>query len=125
MKVLLDTQVLLWWLADSPELGKEARVAIRQGDNTVFVSAASAWEMEIKRALGKLRSPDNLDKTLSSERFLELPVRIVHTTALRQLPPLHRDPFDRLLVAQAKIERLSVITSDPIFARYGIPVIST
>jgi PIN domain nuclease of toxin-antitoxin system len=125
MNLLLDTQALLWWLADSSELGKAARAAIGDGANTVFVSAASAWEMEIKRALGKLRIPDNIEATLAAERFLELPIRIAHTAALRQLPALHRDPFDRLLVAQAKIEALAVVTSDPVFARYQVPVIST
>ncbi len=125
MKLLLDTQALLWWLADSPELSQEARTAIGDGNNTVFVSAASAWEMEIKRALGKLRAPQNLADTLAAERFVELPVRIVHTFGLRSLPPVHRDPFDRLLAAQARIERLFVVTSDPVFARYQVPVIST
>jgi hypothetical protein len=81
--------------------------------------------MEIKSALGKLRVPHDLAEMLVAERFLELPVRIAHTTALRRLPAIHRDPFDWLLVAQAQIEPLSVVTSDAVFARYQVPVIST
>ena len=125
MRLLLDTQALLWWLGDAAELGQAARNAIGDGANTVFVSAASAWEMEIKRVLGKLRSPENLAENLMAERFLELPVRFVHTVVLRALPSLHRDPFDRLLVAQAGVERLTIVTSDPIFARYQVPVLAT
>jgi PIN domain nuclease of toxin-antitoxin system len=123
MKVLLDTQALLWWLSDSPHLGREARSVIADGGTTVYVSAVSAWEMEIKSALGRLRTPDNLEVTLAKERFLELPVRIVHTTALRDLPSLHRDPFDRLLIAQARVEHLILVTSDSVFERYGLPTI--
>jgi PIN domain nuclease of toxin-antitoxin system len=125
MKLLLDTQALLWWLSDSTQLSQAARTAIGDGTNTVFVSAASAWEMEIKSALGKLRVPDNLEETLAKERFFELPIRITHATALRRLPAIHRDPFDRLLIAQAQVESLTVVTSDPVFDRYRIPVVST
>ena len=125
MRLLLDTQALLWWLADSPKLSKPARAAIQEGSNTVYVSAASAWEMEIKSALGKLRAPDDLKATLEAGRFLELPVQIVHTAALRQLPAHHRDPFDRMLVAQAQTENLTVVTSDPVFTIYQVRVIST
>jgi len=124
MKLLLDTQALLWWLSDSPQLGRVARNLVADGGNTVYVSAVSAWEMEIKRALGKLNAPDNIEETVAAERFLELPVRIVHTTALRDLPMVHRDPFDRLLVAQARVEGLSLVTSDPVFERYGVSVIA-
>lgn len=124
MRLLLDTQALLWWLADSPKLGRAARAAIGEGNNTVFVSAASAWEMAIKSALGKLRAPDDLKAALKAERFLELPIQIAHAAALQQLPALHRDPFDRMLVAQARTENLTVVTSDPVFTGYQVPVIS-
>ncbi|HOC01036.1 MAG TPA: type II toxin-antitoxin system VapC family toxin [Verrucomicrobiota bacterium] len=125
MKLLLDTQALLWWLGDSAQLSEAARSAIGDGNNGVFVSAASAWEMEIKRALGKLRTPENLEETLTQERFVELPVRFAHTAALRALPGLHRDPFDRLLIAQATVEGLTIVTSDRTFARYQVPVLAT
>jgi PIN domain nuclease of toxin-antitoxin system len=124
MNLLLDTQALLWWLGDDPQLGTAARGAIADGGNTVFVSAASAWEMEIKRALGKLRTPENLADTLANERFIELPVSFAHAAAIRALPDLHRDPFDRMLIAQAKVERLTIVTSDPMFGRYQTPVLS-
>jgi PIN domain nuclease of toxin-antitoxin system len=125
MKLLLDTQALLWWLAESHQLGRVARSILADGGNTVYVSAVSVWEMEIKRALGKLCAPDNIEETMEAERFLELPVRIAHTTALRDLPSVHRDPFDRLLVAQARVEGLSLVTSDPVFERYGVSLIVT
>jgi PIN domain nuclease of toxin-antitoxin system len=125
MKLLLDTQALLWWLAESHQLGRVARSILADGGNTVYVSAVSVWEMEIKRALGKLCAPDNIEETMAAERFLELPVRIAHTTALRDLPSVHRDPFDRLLVAQARVEGLSLVTSDPVFERYGVSLIVT
>ncbi|HOY58774.1 MAG TPA: type II toxin-antitoxin system VapC family toxin [Verrucomicrobiota bacterium] len=125
MKLLLDTQALLWWLADSAQLSEPARSAIGDGNNTVFVSAASAWEMEIKRGLGKLRTPENLQETLTQERFVELPVRFAHTAALRALPDLHQDPFDRMLIAQATVEGLTVVTSDRTFARYQVPMLAT
>lgn len=125
MKFLLDTQALLWWLGDFAQLSEAARSAIGDGNNTVFVSAASAWEMETKRALGKLRTPENLEEILIEQRFAELPVRFAHTAALRALPGLHRDPFDRMLIAQATVEGLTIVTSDRIFARYQVPVLAT
>jgi PIN domain nuclease of toxin-antitoxin system len=122
MRLLLDTQVVLWWLEGGARLSPPVTAAISSAANAVFVSAASAWEMEIKRALGKLRSPEDLADQLAHHRFLELPVRITHTSTLRRLPTLHRDPFDRLIVAQAIAERLTIVSADPILARYGVQV---
>lgn len=124
MRLLLDTQVVLWWLEGGKQLSAPVTTAIGTAANTVFVSAASAWEMEIKRALGKLRTPDDLAGQLAHHRFLELPVRIAHTTTLRGLPRLHRDPFDRLIVAQAIAERLTIVSADPVLARYGVQVMT-
>src|SRR5262245_22252015 len=123
MRLLLDTQIVLWWLEGGECLSAAAAAAITAAANTVFVSAASAWEMEIKRALGKLRSPEDLAAQLVHHRFLELPVRIAHTSALGRLPMLHRDPFDRLIVAQAIAEQLTIVSADPVLARYGVKVI--
>ena len=101
MNLLLDTQVLVWCLAADRRLRNAARQAIEDDGNRVWVSAASAWEIEIKAALGKLRVPDDLLTQMTAIRFDELPVRIEHAFFLRRLPALHRDPFDRILIAQA------------------------
>lgn len=112
MKLLLDTHVLLWALTTPERLSERTRAAVADPHHAVFVSAASGWEIEIKRALGKLTTPADLEQQLRNRRFLELPVRLRHTTATRDLPPLHRDPFDRILVAQAIVEDLVLVTAD-------------
>jgi PIN domain nuclease of toxin-antitoxin system len=117
--LLLDTHVLIWWLAEPRRLSPGAHAAIADGANLVFVSAASAWEMGIKARLGKLNVPDDLEEQLRRERFTELPVRIAHARESSALPPLHRDPFDRMLVAQSRIESLTLVTADPLVLAYG------
>lgn len=121
MNLLLDTHALLWWLDENPTLSTEARAAIADGSNVVFASAASAWEIVIKSALGKLKSPPDLTKALQASRIEELPVRVSHALALRQLPDHHQDPFDRLLIAQARQERLTIVTRDDRIWRYDVP----
>lgn len=123
MRVLLDTHVLLWALDASP-LSAEAQRVVESTSSTVCVSAASAWEIGIKRALGKLRSPDDLEEQLRLARFVPLPVTVTHGLAVRDLPRLHGDPFDRLLVAQARLEGLTLVTRDARLAEYGVPVLA-
>jgi PIN domain nuclease of toxin-antitoxin system len=118
MKLLLDTHVLLWALASPERLSDSVRAAIANPSHAVLVSAASAWEVEIKASLGKLQVPSDLDRQLVDRGFLELPVRVRHTRALRDLPALHRDPFDRLLVAQAIVEDLVLVTADEALVAY-------
>ncbi|MGH3084870.1 MAG: type II toxin-antitoxin system VapC family toxin [Gaiellaceae bacterium] len=120
MRLLLDTHVLLWWLADDPTLRREAREAIADGESVVVVSAASAWEIAIKRATGRLEAPDDLEAQLERNRFLPLPIAIGHALHAGELPPHHDDPFDRVLVAQAELERLTIVTRDKNIARYGV-----
>lgn len=120
MRLLLDTHVLLWWLADAPELEARARAAIADAANLVYVSAVSVWEIEIKRALGKLRVPADWAKSLNEGAFRRLPVTWEHALRVARLPPIHRDPFDRLLVAQAHVERLTLVTGDATVRRYGV-----
>ena len=120
MKLLLDTHALLWELARPGELAPEARRRLQDPGNTVFVSVASAWEMEIKRALGKLDAPSDLSEQMQRQRFAELPVHLRHIQALKGLPSLHRDPFDRLLVAQALADELVVVTRDARIRAYPI-----
>jgi PIN domain nuclease of toxin-antitoxin system len=124
MRLLLDTHALLWWLADDPELSEEARRLVADPDNLVAVSAASAWEMSIKTALGKLEAPDDLAAELEANRFLPLPIAIDHALHAGRLPLHHRDPFDRMLVAQAELESLAIVTRDVSFEPYAVPTIA-
>jgi len=121
MTLLLDTHVLLWWLDDPEQLSKAAQKAIRDGTNTVYVSAAVAWEIAIKRALGKLDAPENLEEVVKASRLLSLPITIAHALAVRSLPNHHRDPFDRMLIAQALQEGCRLVSRDPVIARYAVP----
>lgn len=123
-RLLLDTHAWLWWLADDAALGRRARDLIASPDNSVFVSAASAWEIAIKKSLGKLKAPGDLEVVIEDEGFDSLPIEIFHAEQAGSLPALHRDPFDRMLVAQAQVEGLAIITSDPVIAAYGVRVIN-
>src|SRR3954447_2242696 len=113
MTLLLDTHVFLWWLENPALLSKAASKTIGDGKNTVYVSAAVAWEISIKKALGKLDAPDDIEAAMAANRFLPLPVTIPHTLAVQLLPDIHRDPFDRLLIAQAKHEEFKLVSRDP------------
>ena len=120
MRLLLDTHVLLWWLADDPLLGEAAREGISAPDSSVFVSAASAWEISIKQALGKLEAPSDLVRQIEVHRFEPLPITVSHAYAAGALPRHHDDPFDRVLVAQARAEGLILVTRDPRMGLYGV-----
>ncbi len=120
MNLLLDTHVLLWWLDDPGQISREALSAIQNQENTVFVSAATAWEIEIKKALGKLDAPDNLDEVIDDCRFYPLSITIKHALAVRELPLHHRDPFDRMLAAQTKVEGLTIVTRDSDVIQYPV-----
>jgi PIN domain nuclease of toxin-antitoxin system len=119
MRLLLDAHALLWWLADDPSLGQPARDLISDAANDVFVSAATVWEISVKRALGKLEAPDDLVGALASEGFKEAPILASDGERAGSLDPHHRDPFDRMLVVQALRLDAAVVTRDPVFAYYG------
>lgn len=123
MKLLLDTHTLLWVLTNDSALSTKARNAVENGANQVFVSAATAWEIAIKRGLGKLRAPGNYLEALEHYRFTPLDITTEHAMAVEFLPPHHSDPFDRLLIAQAKTEGLTVVTRDKWFTDYDVPLI--
>jgi PIN domain nuclease of toxin-antitoxin system len=125
VKLLLDTHVLLWWLDDCPRLGLTARRAIADRGHHVYVSAASVWEASIKESKGLLRLSENFDSKLASEPFLPLPVTHQHARKGARLPVLHKDPFDRLLVAQCQLEHMTLVTQDKMLADYNIPVIES
>ena len=124
MRLLLDTHVLLWALESPSSLRAEARAAIEHPRNPVLVSTASTWEMGIKIALGKLRVPKDLVAQLREKRFTPLPVTVEHGLQVGELPLHHRDPFDRILVAQAQLEGLTIVTRDPRIARYDVQTIA-
>ena len=127
MRVLLDTHVLLWWLFDDLGLSASARALIADPGNAVLVSSASAWEIAIKHRLGKLpeakEAVENLPRLLREARFESLPITVEHALAAGALPGPHRDPFDRMLIAQSRIENLPVLTADPVFGQYSVPVL--
>lgn len=119
MRLLLDTNALLWWLADEG-LTVKAREAIADSANLVAVSAVSAWEISIKKALGKLAAPDDLEHQVQTGGFTPLPITIAHGVAAGQLPRHHDDPFDRMLIAQALAEGLTIVTRDKRFDEYSV-----
>jgi PIN domain nuclease of toxin-antitoxin system len=110
-RFLLDTHVLLWWLDDSPKLGPRCKELIGDQRNEVFVSAATTWEISIKKALGKLEAPEDIDSIVEDEGFSKLPISLYHCQLAGSLPVLHRDPFDRMLIAQAQSDGLILMTS--------------
>ena len=124
MRLLLDTHVLLWWLADMPSLTTGARAAIQDTNNVIAISAVSVWEIAIKRSLGKLQIPDSWCDAIVEEPFEHLPIQFVHCRTVEELPLLHRDPFDRLLVAQAIVEKATLVTFDEDIRRYDVPCLS-
>ena len=122
MNLLLDTHAYLWWLSDSAALGKRARATIADPETLVFVSAASIWEASVKSRLGRLdlKKDADLVAEIAGNEFEELAISARHARQAAALPPHHRDPFDRMLIAQATMEELRVVTRDPVFARYGV-----
>jgi PIN domain nuclease of toxin-antitoxin system len=122
--LLLDTHAVLWWQTDDRRLGRDARKAIASAD-IVWVSAVSGWEASIKMALGRLRLDEKFRLLVAADDFTELPVSFTHTERLLELAPHHGDPFDRLLVAQALVEKATLVTHDRAFEPYGAPVIWT
>jgi PIN domain nuclease of toxin-antitoxin system len=122
VRLLLDTHALLCWLADEG-LTTQALDAIADPANVVVVSAASAWEISIKKALGKLAAPDDLEQQVHAGGFLSLPVSIAHGVAAGQLERHHEDPFDRMLIAQAYAEGLTIVTRDKRFSEYGVTLL--
>ncbi len=127
MKALLDTHTFLWWITDQPRLPQGIRKIIENGENDLLVSAASGWEIMIKFQLGRLILPEEPEAYLMDQiqknAFQTLPIRMQHSLHIRRLPPLHKDPFDRMLIAQAHFESIPILTSDNIIARYPVEVV--
>ena len=121
-RLLLDTHVFLWWREESRRLGREARAAIGAAE-VVFVSAATAWEAAIKIALGRLQLPDTVESGVADSGFEKLPIDFAHAAAAGQLPAHHSDPFDRMLVAQARLETLTLVTHDRHLKPYDVHIL--
>jgi len=123
-RLLLDTHALLWWLAGDRRLPESAQRIIGDETNDIYVSAASAWEIATKLRLGKLHDPEGISVALrrhvAAQGFLELPITLEHAREAGMLPGPHRDPFDRMLVAQARLEELALVSNEEPFDRYGI-----
>jgi PIN domain nuclease of toxin-antitoxin system len=123
VRLLLDSHILLWWLGDDPRLGSAVREAVTDGANEVAVSAASTWEISIKQALGKLSAPDDLAAQVEREGFSAWPITLEDGTAAGRLPRHHDDPFDRMLIAQARRRQFTIATVDQRFAAYDVDLL--
>ncbi|MCH7587439.1 MAG: type II toxin-antitoxin system VapC family toxin [Chloroflexi bacterium] len=127
MRALLDTHTFLWWITDSPELSQSARNAIGDSTNELYLSAASGWEIAIKTKLGRLGIAGDPEKLIPEQMALNaidgLPVQMSHALHVFQLPDLHRDPFDRILIAQCQVEEIPIITRDPAISQYDVEII--
>jgi PIN domain nuclease of toxin-antitoxin system len=123
VKVLLDTHVVVWWLEAASRLSKQAAAILANRDNSILISAAVGWELAIKVNLGKLRPAsilDGLDRILQQQAFSELPITLDMAVRAGLLPPHHRDPFDRMLVAQARVLDIPILSADAILDRYDV-----
>ncbi|EFE77201.1 type II toxin-antitoxin system VapC family toxin [Streptomyces filamentosus] len=123
MRLLLDTHVILWWLADSDELSDQVKDLL-DTEPSVHISAVSAWEIAIKQSLGKLDGPDDLAERVRDSQFTALPITAGHGVRAGRLPALHHDPFDRILVAQAQTEGMTIVTRDKWIPQYDVSVMA-
>lgn len=126
-RLLLDTHTFLWWIDDAPQLSTAARRAIGDANTECYLSLASCWEMAIKSSLGKLQLAKPVERFVSEQlaanNFTLLNIELRHAAKIEKMPFHHRDPFDRLLIAQAMTEKLAVVTADKAFAGYGVKII--
>jgi PIN domain nuclease of toxin-antitoxin system len=127
VKLLLDTHAFLWWVEGAPAVGRRARAELANPDNDVFLSIASCWELAIKLSLGKLRLTQSLERfipeQLSRNGFVLLGLEFRHVARVADLPFHHRDPFDRVLVAQALLDGFAIVSADRVFRKYGVTVV--
>lgn len=127
MNALLDTRTFLWWVLDKPELSATAHDFIVDPDNTIYFSAVSAWEMAIKCSIGKLTLPEHPHKFIKQQiqinNFTPMPIQLEHGLFIHELPQFHKDPFDRLLIAQSTLEDMPILSTDSIFKKYTVSLI--
>ena len=127
MKVLLDTHVFLWWIMDDPRLSAKAREMIAAPETIVYVSAATVWEIAVKSQIGKLSLAQPVKQYIPTQMttngFIDLPITLDHALHIHSLPLHHRDPFDRMLVAQSQLEDMPILSADPLLSRYTVDII--
>lgn len=123
MNILLDTHVFIWWQTRSRSLPTRIKEIIADPQNVVYLSCASIWEIAIKKALGKLKTPGDIKGALAANYFFALPIGVDHALAVQHLPKIHKDPFDRMLIAQAQVEGLTIVTHDRMIKQYDVPVV--
>jgi PIN domain nuclease of toxin-antitoxin system len=127
VRLLLDTSAFLWWITNDPKLSATAAALIADTGNTIYLSAATGWEIATKFAIGKLPLPDGPDRYVAHHMQVngvtELPVLLAHTLHVHTLPFHHKDPFDRILVAQSQVESIPILTADPLIAQYAVTVL--
>ncbi|OGT37186.1 MAG: hypothetical protein A3F12_04175 [Gammaproteobacteria bacterium RIFCSPHIGHO2_12_FULL_38_14] len=124
MEYLLDTHVILWWLTQPQKINQKAQQIIQDQSNRIFLSSASFWEMAIKKSIGRLTLPHNLIETITAENFKILPILPEECLGVADLPLLHSDPFDRLIIIQAKLNNMIVITNDQKIAEYPVVIVA-
>jgi len=122
MNLLLDTHVVIWWLTDDPSLSDDIKSSLDH-EPDVYVSSATVWEVAIKQSIGKLTEPTDLPERIRDSGFRELPITSEHAIVAGRLPLIHRDPFDRMLVAQARCGDLTLVTRDPEIHKYDVPLL--
>jgi len=127
MQVLIDTHALLWWITNDPQLSETVNHTILNGANELFFSAASGWEIAIKTQIGKLRLPENLGQFITEElhrnNITVLPIHLRHALHIYTLPLLHRDPFDRILIAQSQLDKMPILSVDSLISQYEVQTI--
>lgn len=123
MRYLLDTHIFIWWMESNKKLSSVCTKEINDPHNDIYISSVVAWEITIKKSLGKLYTPDNFEEALNKKQLIPLPITIRHTLQVKHLPNYHKDPFDRLLIATAQINNLTIITADKQFAQYDVKVL--
>jgi len=127
MRGLLDTHTFLWWITENSRLSTNIYSILSDGDNELYLSAASGWEIAIKAGLGRLQLPANPEKFIAEQvqinSIIVLPIQMSHALYVYSLPAHHNDPFDRMLIAQAKLEDLTILTADPLIAKYDVKII--
>jgi PIN domain nuclease of toxin-antitoxin system len=122
MRLLVDTHVVIWWLADDAALGDDIKTKLDH-EPDVFLSPATIWEVAIKQAIGKLKEPTDLPERIRDSGFRELPITSQHALSAGRLPLIHKDPFDRMLIAQARCEELTLVTGDPEILKYDVSLL--
>ena len=123
MKLLVDSHALIWLLMEPDKLSTRAREALHSADATLFMSAATVWELELKQSKGKLRLPEGWVRKVQEHGMIELPIHFAEAAASARLPWHHADPFDRMLIAQAKLHGFTLVSRDSVFAQYKVPLI--